>query len=73
VGQNVQRLGVPDALTGPIARGEPDTIAAHRSALRKTKRSALRAYDAVGPVVVECARAAGLSKAKATAILRTLR
>ncbi len=73
VGQNVQRLGVPDALTGPIARGEPGAIAAHRSALRKRARGALRAYDAVVPVIVECARAAGLSKAKAAEILRELR
>ena len=72
VGQNVQRLGVPAALTGPVARGEAKTIAKHRSALRKTARDTLRSYDSLVPLIVDCARAAGLSRAKANAILRTL-
>lgn len=69
VGENVQRLGLPDALTGPVARGEPDTIARHRTGLRRVHRGALSAYDAILPVIVRCARAAGLSKRKASAIL----
>lgn len=72
VGQNVQRLGVPAALTGPVARGEAKAITKHRSALRKTARGTLRSYDALVPLIVDCARAAGLSRAKANAILRTL-
>lgn len=71
VGENVQRLGVPDALTGPIARGEAGTVASHRRALRRVRRDALSAYDAVVPIIVQCARAAGLSPAKAARILRT--
>ena len=70
VGENVQRLGVPDALTGPIARGEPSTVAGHRRALRRVSRGALSAYDAVAPVIVQCARAAGLPKSTAAKILR---
>jgi predicted short-subunit dehydrogenase-like oxidoreductase (DUF2520 family) len=73
VGENVQRIGVPDALTGPIARGEPDTVRAHRAALRRVSRSGLSAYDAIVPVIVRCARAAGLSRARAAEILSTLR
>lgn len=72
VGENVQRIGVPDALTGPIARGEPDTVSAHRAALRRVSRSVLPAYDAIVPVIVRCARASGLSRARAAEILRTL-
>lgn len=69
VGDNVATLGVPEALTGPIARGEVETVARHRKALRRVSREALDAYDAVVPLVARCARAAGLSKAKADAIL----
>jgi len=70
VGENVQRLGVPNALTGPIARGDAATVTKHRSAVRRVNRGALSAYDAVAPVIVRCARAAGLSKEKAAQILR---
>ena len=70
VGENVQRLGVPEALTGPIARGAAATVANHRRALRGVDRRALSAYDAVVPIIVTCARAAGLSPAKASKILR---
>jgi predicted short-subunit dehydrogenase-like oxidoreductase (DUF2520 family) len=70
VGENVQSLGVPGALTGPIARGEAQTVITHRRALRRVSRSALSAYDALLPVIVRCARAAGLPAAKATQIVR---
>jgi predicted short-subunit dehydrogenase-like oxidoreductase (DUF2520 family) len=70
VGENVQSLGVPAALTGPIARGEADAVANHRRALRRVSRNALGAYDAVVPVIVQCARAAGLSPARASKILQ---
>jgi predicted short-subunit dehydrogenase-like oxidoreductase (DUF2520 family) len=73
VGQNVQRLGVPGALTGPVARGEPETIARHRTSLRRLGDKALSTYDAVLPVVVECAKAAGLPERKATDILAVRR
>jgi len=70
VGENVQSLGVPGALTGPIARGEATAVAHHRRALRGVSRDALCAYDAVVPIIVKCARSAGLSPAKASKILR---
>ncbi len=70
VGRNVQALGVPEALTGPIARGEPETIKRHRKALRRVSRPGLAAYDAVTPLIVACARAAGLDRSVAEALLR---
>ncbi len=70
VGENVQSLGVPAALTGPIARGEVEAVANHRAALRRLNRDSLRAYDAIVPIIVGCARAAGLGQAKASKILR---
>lgn len=72
VGENVERLGVPGALTGPIARGDASTVAVHRRALRRSSRTALKSYDALVPLIVRCALAAGLSKAKAARILREI-
>jgi predicted short-subunit dehydrogenase-like oxidoreductase (DUF2520 family) len=72
VADNVAELGVPGALTGPIARGEPETIARHRGALRRRSKRALSAYDAVLPVIVHCARAAGLPARKAREIIAQL-
>jgi predicted short-subunit dehydrogenase-like oxidoreductase (DUF2520 family) len=71
VGENVQSLGVPDALTGPIARGEAEAVRKHRKALRRVSRDALDAYDAVVPIIVKCAQATGLSQSEASKILRT--
>ncbi len=70
VGENVQHVGVPEALTGPIARGDATTVAHHRLALRKIGRDARSAYDAVVPIIIQCARAAGLSSAQASKIRR---
>lgn len=72
VGENVGQLGVPAALTGPVARGETRVVDRHRASLRRTSRDALRAYDAVLPIIVKCARAAGLPGAQASKILRAL-
>ena len=69
VADNVHDLGVPGALTGPIARGEPETIVRHRKALRRRGKHALASYDAILPVIVRCARAAGLPARKAKEIL----
>lgn len=70
VGENVQSLGVPGALTGPISRGEAEAVANHRAALRRLSPDARSAYDALVPIIVRCARAAGLAQAKASRILR---
>lgn len=72
VADNVERIGVPDALTGPVRRGDADTVRAHRQALRRLDGAVLRAYDAVAPVILECARAAGLSADRARRVRRAL-
>ncbi len=73
VGQNVQTLGVPGSLTGPIARGDAAAVSSHRKALRRLSRPALQTYDVLVPVIVRCARAAGLPNSTATTILDSLR
>ncbi len=71
VADNVTALGVPEALTGPIVRGDAATVARHRVALASVP-AALRAYDAVAPLVLDTARAAGLSAQSAEQIERAL-
>lgn len=73
VAENVQSLGLPGALTGPIARGESEAVSNHRVALRALSSDALAAYDSVVPIIVRCARAAGLGRTKASEILRIAR
>ncbi len=65
VADNVARVGVPAALTGPIVRGDARTVAAHRAALDPITRAA---YDAIAPVILDVAREAGLPRARARAI-----
>jgi len=40
---NVEALGAPDALTGPVARGDADTVARHLDALPTEEHAAYRA------------------------------
>ncbi len=72
VAENIEHLGVPRALTGPMVRGEAGAIAAHRQALARTTPDAATAYDAVAPLVLRCARDAGLTAARATEIEKVL-
>jgi len=64
---NVRSVGVPEALTGPIARGDVLAVAAHREALRGDARS-LAAYDAISKTILGCSRDRGLPVARARAI-----
>jgi predicted short-subunit dehydrogenase-like oxidoreductase (DUF2520 family) len=69
---NALRLG--DAgLTGPIARGDADTVAEHIQALREASPEALRAYVALARLTADRALAAGiLSTADAQRLLDVL-
>lgn len=69
VADNVSSVGVPAALTGPIARGDADTVRAHRAAL---DGKTLRAYEAIAPIVLEVAAEAGLPEAKVRAVRAAL-
>jgi len=56
---NALRLG--DAgLTGPVARGDADTVAEHLAALRDASPEALRAYVALARLTADRALAAGI-------------
>jgi predicted short-subunit dehydrogenase-like oxidoreductase (DUF2520 family) len=55
--ENVLLLG-PAALTGPVARGDADTVAAHLAAIRSAAPQALAAYLALARLTAEQALAA---------------
>ena len=55
--ENVLQLG-PAALTGPVARGDADTIAAHLAAIKAAAPEALGAYLALARLTAEQALAA---------------
>ncbi len=59
---NVERVGVPDALTGPIARGDVETVAGHIEALEKYLPDMLPLYKALGRHTVKVGLAKGSLK-----------
>lgn len=56
---NVERLGIPAALTGPIARGDAATVAGHVAALRARAPELLALYGILARETVPLARAKG--------------
>jgi predicted short-subunit dehydrogenase-like oxidoreductase (DUF2520 family) len=67
---NLRRVGLPGALTGPIARGEAATLRAHLAVLEDPELAAL--YRSLGRVTLEVARARGLAPEAAERIERLL-
>jgi predicted short-subunit dehydrogenase-like oxidoreductase (DUF2520 family) len=59
---NVEQLGFGAALTGPVARGDIDTVRLHLSRLSSRER---RLYSALGLETLRLARAAGLDPERA--------
>ena len=45
---NIENLGVPNALTGPIARGDIGTVQIHLNTLQNTAPAILPAYCELG-------------------------
>lgn len=71
VATNVEHVGVPAALSGPVRRGDVATVAAHRAALRPMGAVA-RAYDAILPLLIDVASALELGPAKARRLRQLL-
>jgi predicted short-subunit dehydrogenase-like oxidoreductase (DUF2520 family) len=69
VADNVERVGVPHALTGSIARGDATMVAAHRQAIGPVARET---YDAIAPAILRVARAQGLPRELAEVVARAL-
>ncbi|MDY6951992.1 MAG: Rossmann-like and DUF2520 domain-containing protein [Thermodesulfobacteriota bacterium] len=60
---NIDAKGIPEALTGPIARGDVDTVAAHVKAMEERAPALLALYRSLGLYAVDLAKEKGtLSK-----------
>jgi predicted short-subunit dehydrogenase-like oxidoreductase (DUF2520 family) len=56
---NIENAGIPQALTGPIARGDIETVKKHLSALQKEAPDALSTYCELGLQTIPIAQAKG--------------
>lgn len=56
---NIERVGIPGCLTGPIARGDVETIKKHVAALEKAHPEALETYKVLGLKTLSIALAKG--------------
>jgi predicted short-subunit dehydrogenase-like oxidoreductase (DUF2520 family) len=68
---NIRRQGTVKALTGPVRRGDVDTVQRHLAALRN-ERQTETLYRMLGQVALEIAREAGLEPAAAERTKRAL-
>ncbi len=69
---NVGRLGTTDALTGPIVRGDVDTVRSHIDALRNLTGDELELYRALGRHTLTIAIRRGTLTAEQIAALQEL-
>jgi len=70
---NLKEVGLPDALTGPIARGDLGTVRNHIRSLRDLPGNTVRLYRELGRRTVQVAvRKGTLSKERADAMLEVL-
>lgn len=52
---NIERVGLPDALTGPIERGDLGTLEVHLKSLNKNYPTIAKIYSLLGKIAVEIA------------------
>jgi predicted short-subunit dehydrogenase-like oxidoreductase (DUF2520 family) len=60
--ENLEKLGLSAALTGPVARGDADTVRLHLARLSDSDRAL---YSGLGMELLRLARSAGLDRKKA--------
>jgi predicted short-subunit dehydrogenase-like oxidoreductase (DUF2520 family) len=71
--ENLQRAGLPDALIGPIRRGDPETVRRQITELAATGGGIpLQAYRILGAAALELAQRAGLDEESARRIEEAL-
>jgi len=70
--ENVRRIGIPAALSGPIERGDVQTIARHLEALREGMAEMMPAYAELASVTCEVATAKGSIDSETAGKIRAL-
>ncbi len=72
--KNIRSLGLTNALTGPVVRGDAATVAEHIDAMKELAPDLLAAYKALGRLALRLAREKGaLTPAQARRLSRLLR
>jgi predicted short-subunit dehydrogenase-like oxidoreductase (DUF2520 family) len=70
---NIETLGIPDALTGPIMRGDTETVRDHLAAMQKRSPELSGLYKELARQTVEVARDKGsIDQQKAAELLRLI-
>jgi predicted short-subunit dehydrogenase-like oxidoreductase (DUF2520 family) len=69
---NLEKVGIPDCLTGPIARGDAETVRQHLRAIGERLPGLLALYKLLGRRTLEVALARGALGAEAAGALREL-
>ena len=69
VADNVERVGLPRALTGPVRRGDASAVGRHLATLRSRLPGAVDVYLALAAVQVRLARSIGEAPAEAFATI----
>jgi predicted short-subunit dehydrogenase-like oxidoreductase (DUF2520 family) len=62
---NIETLGIPAALTGPIVRGDVETVRGHIEAMHERTPELLELYKALAKQTIAVARVRGLGDEKA--------
>jgi len=71
--ENLEAVGLPDALTGPIARGDVDTVKRHLQALGDVAPELASVYKGLGRSTIPIALAKGrIGEEKAKELERLL-
>ncbi|MDA8099923.1 MAG: DUF2520 domain-containing protein [Nitrospiraceae bacterium] len=69
---NIERLGTTEALTGPISRGDTETIKGHLDAMRKRAPELLPLYRGLAKRTIKIAGERGLPDAKVRELLQII-
>ena len=56
---NIEKVGIPEALTGPIARGDAEIVEKHLEVIRALSPDLLMQYKALGSATIKLALAKG--------------
>jgi predicted short-subunit dehydrogenase-like oxidoreductase (DUF2520 family) len=71
---NLESIGVPECLTGPIARGDTGTIRKHMEALKKSGPGVLSTYQELGRQTIPIALAKGkINEKQVQELIETLK
>ncbi len=72
VANNIERVGLPAALTGPVVRGDAETVRSHVFAWHALDPALAHDYVALVPLILSTAEGAGLSRGESARVKAAL-